>query len=172
MGERLRTPRLSLRPVTPADHAALLAHWSAPLVRHHLFDDAPVTAAHVAEIIASSRHDFAVAGYGLWALRDAAAGPGAPLLGVAGLRDHGGPDPEILYSLDPGFWGQGLAEEAAAAVLGYALEVVGLRRVTAEVDAGNTASGSLAERIGMRAERRDADGTAHYAAERTPVPGR
>jgi [ribosomal protein S5]-alanine N-acetyltransferase len=36
----LTTPRLTLRPVTPADHAELLAHWTAPDVRLFLFDGA------------------------------------------------------------------------------------------------------------------------------------
>ncbi|RFU39345.1 N-acetyltransferase, partial [Actinomadura logoneensis] len=75
MSEELRTGRLALRPVGPGDHAALLAHWTGPLVRRHLFGDRRVSARQVTEIIAASRRDFAASGYGLWALRPALRRP-------------------------------------------------------------------------------------------------
>lgn len=181
----LRTVRLVLHPVAMADHAALLTHWTGPLVRRHLLGDRTVSAVQVAEIIAASERDFAAEGYGLWALRparwdagiDAAGGaaPGGPLVGVAGLSHHDGPlghgsDVEILYSLEPDHWGRGLAAEASRAVLDYAFGVVGVRRVTAEIDTANPASAELALQLGMR-RRADGpggpDGAAYYTAERS-----
>jgi RimJ/RimL family protein N-acetyltransferase len=41
----LTTERLVLRPVTAADRAALLAHWTAPDVRRFLFDGAVLSPA-------------------------------------------------------------------------------------------------------------------------------
>ncbi|MFC9976492.1 GNAT family N-acetyltransferase [Spirillospora sp. NPDC127200] len=176
----LRTGRLVLHPLGMGDHAALLAHWSAPQVRLHLFEDrrggGRISPERVTGIIEASRRDFATEGYGLWALRPAEPGGGpdpapgdAPLLGVTGLRRQSGPDgvdAEIVYSLEPARWGQGLAAEAARAVLGYAFEVVGLRRVTAEIDVRNAASIDVAERLGMRRCRDDPDGPVQYAADR------
>ncbi|MFD0690549.1 GNAT family N-acetyltransferase [Actinomadura fibrosa] len=191
MTQTLRTGRLALHPVSMSDHRALLAHWTGPLVRRHLFDDRIISPAQVTEIIAASQRDFATEGYGLWALRAArrrwSAGPaldpgvdavlpGAPLVGVVGLRGldgrRGGPDRpvEIIYSLEPDRWGQGLAAEASRAVLDYAFGVVGLHRVTAEIDAGNASSAEIAERLGMRpwgGGPDGPDGAAYYAAERT-----
>ncbi|RKS73273.1 RimJ/RimL family protein N-acetyltransferase [Actinomadura pelletieri DSM 43383] len=188
MSEVLRTVRLELHPVSMADHAALLTHWTGPLVRRHLFDDRLISAVQVAEIIDASERDFATEGYGLWALRPArwsggidgvpgpdAAAPGDPLIGVAGLSHHDGPlghgvDVEILYSLEPDRWGQGLAAEASRAVLDYAFGVVGVHRVTAEIDMANPASAEIALQLGMR-RRPDGpagpDGAAYYAAERS-----
>lgn len=183
MTEVLRTVRLVLHPVTMSDHVALLTHWTGPLVRRHLFADRMISAVQVAEIIDASERDFATEGYGLWALRparrsagiDAAGGPGEPLIGVAGLSHHDGPlghgvDVEILYSLEPDRWGQGLAAEASRAVLDYAFGVVGLHRVTAEIDMANPASAEIAMQLGMR-RRPDGpagpDGAAYYAAERS-----
>jgi RimJ/RimL family protein N-acetyltransferase len=187
MSEVLRTVRLALHPVTMSDQAALLTHWTGPLVRRHLFDDRLISAAQVAEIIDSSERDFATEGYGLWALRPvrwsaagggselAAPAPGDPLIGVAGLSHHDGPlghgaDVEILYSLEPDRWGQGLAAEASRAVLDYAFGVVGVRRVTAEIDMANPTSAEVALQLGMRRPPdgpSGPDGAAYYAADRS-----
>ncbi|MEU5880661.1 GNAT family protein [Spirillospora sp. NPDC047279] len=169
----LRTDRLALHPVSMSDHRALLAHWTGPRVRRHLFDDKTLSALEVTEIIAVSQRDFATEGYGLWTLRAAdrgdavgavgAAPPPGSLVGVAGLRGHDA-DVEIVYSLEPAHWGLGLAAEASRAVLDYAFEVLHLRRVTAEIDEANPASAELAERLGMR--RRPGGDPGHYLAER------
>lgn len=180
MNDILFTEHLMLEPVGMADHGALLTHWTAPQVRRFLVDDRGLTGAEVAEIIADSRRDFALTGYGLWALRLLDGASIAPsLIGVAGLRrveeeepallGPGPPQPdiEIVYSLEPGRWGQGLAIEAADAVLRYAFEYLEIDRVLAEID---EASAALAERLGMRpvAPVAGAPGPhAHYAADRS-----
>ncbi|MFI0408424.1 GNAT family N-acetyltransferase [Actinomadura sp. 3N508] len=187
MSEVLRTVRLVLHPVSMTDHGALLTHWTGPLVRRHLFHDRLISAVQVSEIIDSSERDFATEGYGLWALRPArwsggidgtdvrAPAAGDPLIGVAGLSHHDGPlghgvDVEILYSLEPDHWGRGLAAEASRAVLDYAFGVVGVHRVTAEIDTASPASAEIALQLGMR-RRPDGpagpDGAAYYAADRS-----
>jgi RimJ/RimL family protein N-acetyltransferase len=157
----LRTDRLVLQPLNMSDHAALLAHWTAPQVREFLFDGYVLSAAEITETIMASQRTFAYVGYGIWALRAAARHAsvdsrllGTPLLGTAGLRrlveDDEDSEIEIVYSLDPSSWGHGYAAEAAEAVLRYAFDSVGLERVIAEIDEGNTASVALAEKLGMR----------------------
>lgn len=182
MSEVLRTVRLVLHPVSMRDHGALLTHWTGPLVRRHLFDDRVVTPVQVSEIIEASERDFATEGYGLWALRPVpspsgggASAPGGPLAGVAGLSHREGPlghgvDVEILYSLEPDHWGRGLAAEASRAVLDYAFGVVGVHRITAEIDTANPASSEIALQLGMRRWQdgpTGPDGAAYYAAERS-----
>jgi ribosomal-protein-alanine N-acetyltransferase len=142
----LTTGRLVLRPVTAHDHAALLAHWTAPDVRRFLFDGAVLFPAEVTEAIEASTRSFAAAGYGLWLIRERG---GASLAGTAGLRPLEDIGLEILYSLDPGSWGKGYATEAARAVIEHALGPLGVPEVLAEVDEGNTASVAVIERLGM-----------------------
>jgi RimJ/RimL family protein N-acetyltransferase len=178
----LRTDRLVLHPVRPDDHAALLAHWTGPKVRRHLFDDRILAPAQVTEIIDASLHDFATEGFGLWALRrvppeapaDDPSLPRIRLAGVAGLRqagERGGSlDVELVYSLEPDRWGQGLAAEASRAILEHAFEVLGLPRVVAEIDEGNTASAEVAECLGMRRYEGAPGGPAQYVAERSRSP--
>ncbi len=141
-GRMLRTPRLVLTPVCTADVEPLHRHWNEPAVGRHLWDGGPLPLRTVEEVVAGSERDFARAGYGIWALRRSAAGP---VLGTAGLRQVDR-QVELLFSLDPGYRGRGLATEAARAVLDDALCVGG---VVAFTDADNHASQCVLARLGM-----------------------
>jgi RimJ/RimL family protein N-acetyltransferase len=59
---------------------------------------------------------------------------------------------ELGWSIDPSYGGRGYATEAVAALLRICFEGLGLRRVTANCFADNTASWRLMERLGMRRE--------------------
>jgi aminoglycoside 6'-N-acetyltransferase len=59
---------------------------------------------------------------------------------------------EIGWALTAKYHGKGYASEAARAMLGTAFEVMGLHRVTAELDPRNAASVALCLRLGMRHE--------------------
>jgi [ribosomal protein S5]-alanine N-acetyltransferase len=144
----LTTARLVLRPATKGDHAALLAHWTAPDVREFLFDGEILSPATISQVIDDSERDFAAAGYGLWLAFERETSRLAGTVGLRPLEDLG---IEILYSLAAQARGKGYATEAAGAVLDYALGVLGLPQVLAEIDAGNQASAAVVARLGMRA---------------------
>jgi ribosomal-protein-alanine N-acetyltransferase len=146
MNDILTTERLVLRPVTSADHADLLGHWTAPDVRQFLFDGAVLSPDEITGAIEDSARGFAAAGYGLWLVRER---DGTDLVGTAGLRPLEDLGLEVVYSLVPGAWGRGYATEAARAVVEHALGPLGLREVLAEVDEGNEASVKVIERLGM-----------------------
>jgi aminoglycoside 6'-N-acetyltransferase len=59
---------------------------------------------------------------------------------------------EIGWVLHPHFQGRGLATEGARALLPLAFDGLGAHRVTATLDARNTASARVCERLGMRRE--------------------
>ena len=65
---------------------------------------------------------------------------------------------DLGWVLDPAYAGRGLATEALEAVLALCFDDLGLRRVTADCFAANSASWRLMERVGMRRE-------AHRVAE-------
>lgn len=146
MGPVLTTQRLVLHPVTPADQAGLLAHWTDPQVRSFLFDGLVLIPGDIEQAIADSAASFAAGGYGLWLIRPAGGGE---LLGATGLRPLDDLGLEVIWSLDPAAQGHGYATEAARAVVGHALGVLGLPAVLAEIDEGNTASAAVAERLGL-----------------------
>lgn len=60
---------------------------------------------------------------------------------------------ELGFALHRAHHGKGLAFEAASAMLQLGIETLGLRRITAELDARNTASARLLERLGFRLHR-------------------
>ncbi len=59
---------------------------------------------------------------------------------------------EIGYLFHPDYGGRGYATEAARALLGLAFGHYGLHRVVGRIDARNTASARVLERLGMRRE--------------------
>jgi len=59
---------------------------------------------------------------------------------------------ELGYWVGKPYWGKGYCTEAAAAMLRYAFESVGLNRVSAQHLSRNPASGRVLEKIGMSRE--------------------
>jgi len=60
---------------------------------------------------------------------------------------------EIGYRLDPGYWGRGLATEAARAVRDHAFDDLKLPRVISLIHPDNLASRRVAEKNGLRPEK-------------------
>lgn len=144
----LHTDRLLLRPFGLEDEEALFHLWNDPLVRRYLFDDQPVPREAVQEQIALSQQDFRERGFGEFALF--LKEQPEELIGFCGLRRiEGSQDIEVLYGLLPGFWGRGLATEAAGAVLRFGFEQVGLEEIFAGADLANAASVRCMVRLGM-----------------------
>jgi RimJ/RimL family protein N-acetyltransferase len=73
------------------------------------------------------------------------------LLGFCALREIAGTtEVEIIYGLAPAAWGQGLATEAAQAVVKHGFETIGLARIWGRTDPPNSASLRVIERLQMR----------------------
>lgn len=144
----LQTPRLRLRPYTPADLDALHALWTEPAVRKYLFDDELVTRDFVENEIASSTAHFAAHGYGQWIFE--AKGEGT-LVGFGGYRAFfEPPELQLLVGLVPACWGQGYAAEGLGALIRYGFETLGFDEILACADVPNAASRRLIERLGFR----------------------
>ena len=59
---------------------------------------------------------------------------------------------DMGYEIDPAYWGQGYATEAATAVLRFGFAQLKLHRIWANVIAENEASQRVLEKIGMQCE--------------------
>jgi RimJ/RimL family protein N-acetyltransferase len=144
----LETARLRLRPCRVEDLASVHELWAEERVRYFLFDDRVVSLDEVRSFIEASLESFARHGYGLWLVF-------APeLVGFAGFLHSAEGPPNLIYGIDPGFWGHGYATEAAGAVLRYAFEELALPSVRADVDEPNTASVRVLEKLGMTRTKR------------------
>lgn len=59
---------------------------------------------------------------------------------------------EIGYSVHKDLWGRGVATEATGALLGFAFDTLGLRRIEADVDPRNAGSIRVLEKLGFERE--------------------
>jgi ribosomal-protein-alanine N-acetyltransferase len=96
------------------------------------------------------RASYARHGFGLWLVE--LIGDGEPV-GICGLlkRDIL-EDVDVGFAFLPAYQSKGFGYESARAVLDYARDELGLRRVVAIVSAGNEVSARLLEKLGMRFE--------------------
>jgi len=143
----LQTARLRLRPAGPGDLRALHALWTSAPVRRYLLDGTVVSRRWSLAMLAASDDGFAHRGAGMWVVERRAA-PG--VVGFCALRPEPPcPDIALMYGMAPGLWRRGLTFEAATAVLRYGFEELGLPRIAGGVDAVNSASVRLLEKLGM-----------------------
>lgn len=147
MSPELRSERLRLRPLLPADREALHRLWIDPDVRRFLWDDRVIDLETVDGVIARSRELFESEGFGLFALER--RGDDA-LLGTCGIYRFPEREPELIYSLARSCWGQGYATEASRVVIADAFERLGFTRVLARTDPPNHASLAVMKRLGLR----------------------
>jgi RimJ/RimL family protein N-acetyltransferase len=160
--ELLRTPRLLLRPWAEPDLPAFfdlysrddVMRWLGPHPRRAL------TTLDEARERMGRWHDRERAldpPLGLWAIVPLLPRPGSrqPVgtIPLVPLADASGPTGlvEIGWHLHPRYQGQGLATEAAGAVLAAAAQA-GIGQVLALTDLGNAPSRAVAARLGMRDE--------------------
>ena len=129
------------------DEQRVHALWADERVRHFLFDGRVITPGEARSFIEGSLASFEGRGYGLWLVFERCSGR---LVGFAGFLRSGGEPPNLLYGVHPDCWGRGYATEAAAAVLRYAVEGLGVGGVRADVDEPNVASVRVLEKLGMR----------------------
>ena len=149
----IETERLNLREMSEADAGFVLEVLNDPGFKRYVGDRGVRTieeaARYIDERLAQSYRQH---GFGLWLVE--AKDEGVPA-GMCGLLKRGEPVPgvEVGYAFLPPFRGKGYAYEAAAAVAGYAREVLGLSRLYAIVNPDNAVSVRVLEKLGMRFER-------------------
>jgi RimJ/RimL family protein N-acetyltransferase len=151
----VRTERLILRPLGPADAGTLLAYRGrADVCRYLPFE--PMTRAGIEARIAGQWARTELTGEGQSLTLGAEVAATGELAGDVVLfwhsAEHGAG--EIGYVFEPALSGRGYATEAARAVLGLGFEGLGLHRIVARLDERNQASARLARRLGLRQEAR------------------
>lgn len=149
----LRTPRLVLRPFDSADVEPLLAFHSDPdAVRFVPYPPrdwdavAAVLERKVANTVLRREGDLVELAV---TLAENRALIGDVLLALRSVEHE---TLEVGYIFAPAYGGHGYATEAVRALLDLAFGQLGGRRVVARVDARNTRSRALLERLGLRRE--------------------
>ncbi len=147
----IETPRLILRPWTMDDYDDFLRLRTNPEIMRYIKPKGIPTAEQVRERLEKALAVHEKHGFGLCAviLRDTGR-----IIGWCGLQPFDETDEiEIGYAVEKEFWGQGIVSEAAAALLGYGFETVGLERIVAVAIPENRGSSRVMEKIGMTYEK-------------------
>ncbi|MEU8284486.1 GNAT family N-acetyltransferase [Micromonospora sp. NPDC048905] len=165
MGDLPRTERLWFRRLTMADVDVLVELDSDPEVMRFLSGGVATPLATVRDeqlprlLGQYERHP----GLGRWAALDRESGD---FLGWFALDPSAdGTEAELGYRLRRSTWGRGLATEGSRALVRYAFDTVGVRRVWAETMAVNERSRRVLAKAGLRYVR-----TFHLQWD-DPIPG-
>ncbi|MBB6672145.1 GNAT family N-acetyltransferase [Cohnella nanjingensis] len=148
----LETERLLIREFTMDDAEAVHRYASDPIVTQYTIwgpNTEEETRAYM-KLMMEMREQQPRRGYE-WAmtLRD-----GGALIGGCGLHVSEPAQGEIGYCLNPAYWRQGYASEAAEALLRFGFGTLGLHRIYATCRPGNIGSAKVMQHVGMQYEGR------------------
>jgi RimJ/RimL family protein N-acetyltransferase len=144
------TARLRLRAFQPEDLDPYAAMQANPEVMRYLLTGHTATRAEVWRTMLTSAGSWALRGYGMWACERI---EGGRFIGSVGIFEPlAWPEPEIAYSLDRPFWGQGFATEAAGAARDWLFGHFPLLRCASFIRPENQASIRVAQRLGAVSE--------------------
>ena len=148
----LETERLSLRKITMDDSLFMLDLLNQPSFIQFIGDRGVRTLDDARNIIAKRYIEaYERLGFGIYLtlLRDAQTP-----IGICGLVKRDGlDDVDVGYAFLPQYWSKGYASEAASAVLDYARNTLGIRRVLGITTPDNASSIRVLERVGLKFER-------------------
>jgi len=148
----IETARLVLRVQQDDDLDWLVEHMNTPAVMRHLGGVRDRDA--VAAGMARNAESFSRTGIGFWTIILRESGERAGKCGLGTIAgEHAPPglrgQPEIGWSLAEPIWGQGLASEAARAVLRHGFETLGHATIFSQTSTSNRASTRMMERLGF-----------------------
>lgn len=160
--EFLLTARLSLRRPTHADIDAIFRIHRDRQACAHNPSDMLATRSDAEDLYRRWDEHWNRHGFGYWVIRRYDGHQRAAIAGFCGLKLMRLNDRDVLnlfYRLDPPAWGDGVASEAATAVVAWAIAHVVDHPVIARVRPDNIASRTVAVRAGLcRAEHLDTVG--------------
>ena len=155
----IKTPRLTLRPLTDSDVDALFAIFSDPEVTAYWSSLPLADRAAAEELLASIRSAQDLMQWGITRTGENLVIGTCTLFAINLPHKRA----EVGYALGRAWWNQGIAREAVSGLLHHAFDDLGLHRIEADVDPRNAASLRLLERLGFQRE--------GYARERWHVGG-
>jgi RimJ/RimL family protein N-acetyltransferase len=148
----LSTERLTIRALTPDDGDRHYAMFSDPDVVRYLYFgpfDRPGAQEHLARrSITDLPEEGGWINFGLEVKSEGVLIGELAMGFVSATHKHF----EVGYVLDPAYAGQGYATEGAAMIVELAFSGLGAHRVSGRLDARNTPSARVLEKLGMRRE--------------------
>lgn len=144
----LTTPRLHLRPLTPADAPALYATFADPETARYWSTSPWASIEEAHKLIAKDMSALPAGEYLRLGLERRDSGE---LIGVCSLFQWVRPcrRAELGFGMHRAHWRQGLMHEALCELLRFGFDALELNRVEADVDPRNVASVRRLERLGF-----------------------
>jgi RimJ/RimL family protein N-acetyltransferase len=153
----LETKRLVLRHQVLQDLDDLWALYCDPEITRYI-PDAPRSRQEAKEELEWHRNGHPrFPELGLWATIHKETGRFIGRCGLLPWTIDEGQEVEVAYTIAREYWGQGLATEAAKAILNYGFEQLNLSRLVSLINSENIASQKVAEKIGMTFEKEARD---------------
>lgn len=153
----LETDRLILRHQVLEDLDDLWALYCDPEITKYI-PDAPRSREEAKEELEWHMHGHPqYPQLGLWATMHKETGRFIGRCGLLPWNIDGQAEVEVAYTIARDYWGQGLATEAAQAILKYGFEQLNLTRLICTIEPENIASKKVAEKIGMTFEKESRD---------------
>jgi RimJ/RimL family protein N-acetyltransferase len=158
----LETERLMLRRLIPEDLDALFVLYSDPEIRR-FFPEGTLNYEDTKEEL-----EWFLNGHpqhpqlGLWATIHKETGQFIGRCGLLPWTIEGQAEVEVAYLLAKEYWGQGLATEAARAILRYGFDTLHYSRLICMMYPGNIASEKVAQKMGMSLEKECEDETGKF----------
>lgn len=143
----IETERLILRPFREEDLDEEFSIVGDPDTMS--FYPRAYTKAEVAKAIAENIRTFETSGYGLFAVMDKHSGEYVGDCGITIQIIDGEEEFEVGYRIRKEYWGQGLAPEAARAMVEYGFKNLGLKKLCSYMAKDHHQSRRTAEKAGM-----------------------
>ncbi|MGH9875363.1 MAG: GNAT family N-acetyltransferase [Pyrinomonadaceae bacterium] len=148
----LETERLVLRRLSADDAGFILELLNQPSFLRYIGDKGVRTIEDaIGYIQTGPQASYERFGFGLYLVELKESGVSIGMCGL--IKRDSLPDVDVGFAFLPDYWSQGYAFEAAAAVMNYGREALGLKRIVAITSLDNAASIKLLEKVGLRFER-------------------
>lgn len=148
----LETERLNLRQLSEGDAEFVLELLNDPSFLRNIGDKGVRNIDDAIQYILNGPvESYERLGFGLWLveMKDSKVP-----IGICGLVKRDAlPDVDIGYALLPRFRSKGYAYESASAVMSYAMNVLGLKRLLAVTNKDNAGSIRVLEKLGLKFDR-------------------
>lgn len=144
----IETQRLILRTMRSSDNDDLMLIFGDPILMES-FSAPPFSSEQMAGWIQRNLDHQEQHGYGLFSVILKSENSLIGNCGLEHMEYSGNPEVELGYDFRRGYWRQGFATEAAAAVRDFAFNELKLPRLISLIRVGNEASRRVSQKIGM-----------------------
>jgi ribosomal-protein-alanine N-acetyltransferase len=148
---KIETDRLIIKSNQEVDLEPLAALWADPEVTYYM--GGPRNYEEILKILREDAQLDPQPAFDLWPVIEKETGK---IIGTGGILEKdidGRNQYEIIYVLAKSVWGKGFATEMARSFKDYAINELGLERVTALIDPDNVKSEKVATKIGLKYEK-------------------